>query len=70
MPFWNMSLDDVTLDQLYDFMEHGSIKNAPPEIVDYLLLLDKTMGMMRRIDIYGNKEAVIKHLVLADGLSP
>ena len=70
MPFWNMSLDDVTLDQLYDFMEHGSIKNAPPEIVDYLLLLDKTMGMIRRIDIYGNKEAVIKHLVLADGLSP
>ena len=65
-----MSLDDVTLDQLYDFMEHGSIKNAPPEIVDYLLLLDKTMGMIRRIDIYGNKEAVIKHLVLADGLSP
>jgi hypothetical protein len=70
MPFWNMSLDDVTLDQLYDFMEHGSIKNAPPEIVAYLLLLDKTMGMIRRIDIYGNKEAVIKHLVLADGLSP
>jgi hypothetical protein len=69
MPFWNMSLDDVTLDQLYDFMEHGSIKNAPPEIVAYLLLLDKTMGMIRRIDIYGNKEAVIKHLVLADGLS-
>lgn len=65
-----MSLDDVTLDQLYDFMEHGSIKNAPPEIVAYLLLLDKTMGMIRRIDIYGNKEAVIKHLVLADGLSP
>jgi len=69
MPFRNMSLDDVTLDQIYDFMESGSIKNAPPEIVDYLLLLDKVMGMIRRIDIFGNKESVIKHLILVDKLS-
>mgnify|MGYP003588698307 FL=1 len=51
-------------------MENGSVKNAPEEIVNYLLLLDKVMGMIRRIDIYGNKDAVIKHLVLVDKLSP
>ena len=70
MPFWNMNLDDISLDHIYDFMENGSVKNAPEEIVNYLLLLDKVMGMIRRIDIYGNKDAVIKHLVLVDKLSP
>ena len=70
MPFWNMNLDDISLDHIYDFMENGSVKKAPEEIVNYLLLLDKVMGMIRRIDIYGNKDAVIKHLVLVDKLSP
>ena len=65
-----MNLDDISLDHIYDFMENGSVKNAPEEIVNYLLLLDKVMGMIRRIDIYGNKDAVIKHLVLVDKLSP
>ncbi|MFA9191130.1 hypothetical protein AAGV28_07075 [Flavobacterium sp. FZUC8N2.13] len=70
MLIWNMNLDDISLDHIYDFMENGSIKNAPEEIVNYLLLLDKVMGMIRRIDIYGNKDAVIKHLVLVENISP
>lgn len=70
MPFWNMNLDDISLDHIYDFMENGSLKNAPDEIVNYLLLLDKVMGLIRRVDIYGNKDAVIKHLVLVENLSP
>ncbi len=64
-----MKIEDVTLDQVYEFMERGNVNNAPQHIVDYLLLLDKTMGMIRRIDMYGNREAVIKHLRLVDGLS-
>ena len=69
MPFWRMKLEDVTLDQLYEFMERGSIDNAPVHIVDYLQLIEKVRGMILRIDIYGNKEAVIKHLRIADGFS-
>jgi hypothetical protein len=65
-----MKLDDISLEHIYDFMENGSLKNAPNEIVDYLLLLDKVMGMIRRIDIYGNKDSVIKHLVLVEKMSP
>lgn len=66
----DMKLDDISLEHIYDFMENGSLKNAPNEIVDYLLLLDKVMGMIRRIDIYGNKDSVIKHLVLVNKMSP
>ena len=69
MPFWRMKLEDVTLDQLYEFMERGSIENAPQHIVDYLQLIEKVRGMILRIDMYGNKEAVIKHLRLVDGFS-
>lgn len=64
-----MKLEDVTLDQLYSFMEHGTIANAPKEIVDYVLLIEKVRGMIMRVDLYGNKDAVIKHLKLADGFS-
>jgi hypothetical protein len=64
-----MKIEDVTLDQVYEFMERGNVNNTPQHIVDYLLLLDKTMGMIRRIDMYGNREAVVKHLRLVDGLS-
>lgn len=69
MPIWDMNLDDVSLEHIYDFMENGSLKNAPEEIVNYLLLLDKVMGMIRRVDIFGNKDAVIKHLILVEGFS-
>ncbi|MES2487128.1 MAG: hypothetical protein V4581_14420 [Bacteroidota bacterium] len=64
-----MTLEDVTLDQLYDFMERGSIKNAPQHIVDYVQMLDKIRGMIYRFDIYGNRDMVIKHIVLSYGFS-
>jgi len=69
MPFWRMNIEDVTLDQIYEFMERGNIANAPQNIVDYLQLLDKVRGMIYRFDIYGNREGVIKHLVKVDGLT-
>lgn len=69
MPFWRMSIEDVTLDQIYEFMERGNINNAPEPIVQYLRLLDDVRGMIYRFDIYGNREGVIKHLVTARGLS-
>ena len=64
-----MTLDQIDLQDIYEFMEKGNIKDAPPEIVQYLELLDKTRGMLQRIDQFSNDEAIVKHLVLVDGLS-
>lgn len=69
MPFWGMKLEDVTLDQLYEFMERGNINDAPEHIVQYLHLIEKIRSMIYRIDIYGNKQSIIKHLKLVDGLT-
>lgn len=63
-----VSLDDVTLDDIYNFMEHGDMQKAPEHIRDYVLLLDKVRGMYKRIDRYGNPDAIIKHLVTIEGL--
>jgi hypothetical protein len=64
-----MKIEDITLQDIYDFMEHGSLENAPPGIAEYLELLDKVRGMLMRIDQFANDESIIKHLMLVDGLS-
>lgn len=64
-----MNIDQVDLQDIYDFMERGNPKNAPQHIVDYLELLDKVRGMIIRIDQYGSKDIVVKHLMVSKGLS-
>lgn len=64
-----MKVEDIDISHIYNFMENGRSDNAPQEIIDYLHLLDKVHGMCQRIDIYGSKEAVVKHLVTVDKLS-
>lgn len=64
-----VSFEDVTLDQLHEFLERGSMNNAPEKIVEYVQMLDKVRGMIMRFDIYGNKEGVIAHLENFEGLS-
>lgn len=64
-----MNIDQVDIRDIYDFMEKGNPNNAPEHIVAYLDLLDKVRGMCLRIDKFGSKEAIIKHLMLQPGLS-
>lgn len=64
-----MTIDQIDLQDIYEFMEKGDIANAPAEIVAYLELLDKTRGMLIRIDKFSNDESIIKHLMLTDKLS-
>lgn len=64
-----ISIDQVDLADIYEFMERGDVNNAPLHIVEYLELLDKVRGMSLRIDKFGSKEAVVKHLILVDKLS-
>lgn len=63
------NLDSIDLEVIYEFMERGSVDNAPVEIVEYLELLDKVRGMIIRIDKYGSKDAIVKHLMVSDKLS-
>lgn len=64
-----MTINDIDLSHIYDFMEKGSLNNAPDEIVQYIELLDKVRGMFLRIDKWGSKDAIVKHLMLIDKLS-
>jgi hypothetical protein len=64
-----MTIENIDLQDIYEFMEKGSVSDAPPEIVQYLALLDKVRGMLDRIDQFSNDEVIIKHLMLVDELS-
>lgn len=56
-------LTDYNLEHLYEWIEEGQHGNVPETFVQYVNLLDKIRGMMLRHDIYGSKEAIIKHLI-------
>lgn len=63
-----MLINEVTLDDIYDFIESGNPDNAPEHIVEYLELLTRVDGMIRRIAKFGSKNAVVKHIVLVEKL--
>lgn len=56
-------LIDYELSDLYEWIEEGQPSAVPEAFVAYVNLLDKIRGMMLRHDIYGSKEAIIKHLI-------
>lgn len=64
-----MTIDQINLRDIYDFMETGNPANAPDEIVQYIELLDKVRAMFLRIDKWGSKESIVKHLMTFDKLS-
>lgn len=64
-----MLIDNVGLDDLKEFLETGNPDNAPEAIVQYIELLTRIHGMTLRIDKFGSKETVLKHLVAFEGLS-
>jgi hypothetical protein len=64
-----MLIDNVGLDDLKEFLETGNPENAPEAIVQYIELLTRIHGMTLRIDKWGSKEAILKHLIVFEGLS-
>lgn len=60
-----MTIDQINLRDIYDFMETGNPKDAPAHIVAYLDLLDMVRGMFLRMDKWGSKESIIKHLMVS-----
>lgn len=64
-----MTINDVDIQDIYEFMERGNANNAPTHIVEYLDLLDLVRGMISRIDVNGSKDVVVKHLMVNRNLS-
>ena len=64
-----MLINNVGLDDLKEFLETGNPDNAPEAIVHYIELLSRVHGLTLRIDKFGSKEAVLKHLIAFEGLS-
>lgn len=63
-----MLVNKVSIDDLYEFLATGSYDDAPAHIVEYIQILERVHGMIQRMDLYGSKEAVIKHLVASETL--
>lgn len=64
-----LKVEDIELEQVYDFIMNGDPNKAPSEVVAYLDLMDRVRAMGLRIDRYGSKEAIVNHLMKVDGLS-
>ena len=51
------------IDMLYDWIEKGQSSSVSEEFVQYVNMLSKIFNMKQRFDVYGDSEAIIKHLV-------
>jgi CRISPR/Cas system CSM-associated protein Csm2 small subunit len=64
-----LNIENIDLKDIYSFIENGNPDDAPEAVVQYLGLLEKVRAMFMRIDKFGSKEAIVKHLIVADGFS-
>jgi hypothetical protein len=64
-----LTIENIALSDIYAFMESGNPKDAPEAVVQYLELLDKVRAMFLRIDAFGSKEAIVKHLIAVEKFS-
>ncbi|RRT94175.1 MULTISPECIES: hypothetical protein [Empedobacter] len=66
-------IDDITLDDIYLFIEKFSGKTDYPAekqpVMDYMELLDKIRAMDNREGDFGSERHIIKYLVIKEGLS-
>ena len=51
------------IDMLYDWIEKGQSSSVSEEFVQYVNMLSKIFNMKQRFDVFGDREAIIKHLV-------
>jgi hypothetical protein len=63
-----ISLENIDLDMLKEYIERGPGDTLPPEYNRYLELLDKIRSMHQRYDKFGNPDLIINHLVKYEGL--
>src|SRR5690625_4621302 len=61
--------EDISLEQIYEYIDTGDVQEAPEGVVNYLRAMEMVYGMHRRIDKYGSKDAIVKDLRTRCGLS-
>lgn len=59
-----IKFEDISLDDVYEFMETGDVSDAPEELVNYLNILEVMHKMFLRINHFGTKESIIKHVMV------
>ncbi len=64
-----IKVEDIELEHIQDFIANGTQETAPPEIVDFLHIMEKVRGMYYRFKEFNGREAVVNHLVKVDGHS-
>ena len=63
-------IQDISLEQIYDYMERGfESKTLPEEVMHYLDAMDKVRAMRLRFDKWGSKEAIVSYLMKVEGYS-
>jgi len=56
-------LRDISIDEIYDFVENGVASEEKSEVMLYMLEMEKVRGMALRIDKYASKDAIVNHLI-------
>lgn len=61
-----MKIEDITLEDIQDFIHSGKRDEAPSEVIETLSILEKVHGMYLR---WQSRDHIIKHLEKVDGYS-
>jgi hypothetical protein len=64
-----VSIENVSIADIYKFIDHGTNSKAKPELVLYINLLEMARNMHYRIDDFGSRERIINHFVKIKGIS-
>lgn len=62
-------LRDISLEEIYDFIENGTPSEENSDVIIYMTEMDKVRGMTLRIDKFASKEAILSHLMKVDKYS-
>lgn len=63
------SLQDIQLEDIYEFRDHGNWDEAPSEVVQTLDMMDKIRGLYLRGRQFGSRDGILNHLEKVEGLS-
>lgn len=65
----NQLIKGISIEDIYDFVDHGDANKTPPGIALYFELMEKVRVLDLRAADYGTKNSVINHLVKIEGLT-
>ena len=65
----NQLIKGISIEDIYDFVDHGDANNTPPGIALYFELMEKVRVLDLRAADSGTKNSVINHLVKIEGLT-